>query len=123
MTRPKLKHKSKEQKSSMKKCKKSFTKDRKNIKLFDDCTTITSQAKYKARHGKGLKILIPKQMLQRLPMALAQVRADNTSADFLDAIRQIIYSFYRANEIIRKGYNNNEFNKVIKEKEYYIYEF
>ena len=39
-----------------------------------------SEAKYKAKNntsGKGLKILTPKQMLQRLPIALAQVKAGN----------------------------------------------
>ena len=35
------------------------------------------QAKYKPKHGKGPKILTPKQMLQRLPIALAQLKAGN----------------------------------------------
>ena len=38
------------------------------------------------------KILTPKQMLQRLPIALAQVKAGNTSENLLNKIRQIIYS-------------------------------
>ena len=42
------------------------------MKLLDDYTTILSKAKYEAKHGKGLKILTPKQMLQRLSIALAQ---------------------------------------------------
>ena len=37
----------------------------------------------------NLKILIPKQMLQRLLIALAQVKASNTSEDLLNEIRQI----------------------------------
>ena len=37
------------------------------------------EAKRKATKGKGLKTLIPKQMLQRLPIALAQVKAGNNS--------------------------------------------
>ena len=40
----------------------------------------------------NLKILSPKQMLQRLPVALTQVKADNTSENLLNEIRQIIYS-------------------------------
>ena len=48
----------------------------------------------KETKGKGLKILIPKQMLQRLPTALAQVKAGNTSENLLNEIRQIIYSLY-----------------------------
>ena len=56
-------------------------------------------------------------MLQRLPIALAQVKAGNTSENLLNEIRQIIYSFYRAKEATKKVYNkNNEFNKGIIQK-------
>ena len=48
----------------------------------------------KEKQGKGLKILTPKQMFQRLPIALAQVKADNTSEKLPNEIRQIIYSLY-----------------------------
>ena len=41
--------------------------------------------------GTGLKILTPKQMLQRLPIALAQVKANN-SENLLNEIRKIVYS-------------------------------
>ena len=73
--------------------------------MFDDCSKIESEAKYKAKYG-GLKILTPKQMLQRLPIALAQVKAGDTSENLLNEIRQIIYSLYRAKEITKKVYNN-----------------
>ena len=46
----------------------------------------------KVTQGKGLKILTPKQMPQRLPIALAQVKAGNTFENLLTEIRQIIYS-------------------------------
>ena len=49
----------------------------------------------KTQKSKGLKILTPKQMLQRLPIAFAQVKAGNTSENLLNEIRQIIYSLYR----------------------------
>ena len=55
---------------------------------------------------KGLNILTPKQMLQRLSMALAQVKAGNTSEKLLNEIRQIIYCLYRVKEISKKVYNN-----------------
>ena len=42
---------------------------------------------------KHIKILSPKQMLQRLPIALAQVKAGNISENLLNKIKQIIYSF------------------------------
>ena len=45
-------------------------------------------------------------MLQRLPIALAQVKAGNTSENWLNEIRQIIYSLYQANEISQNLYNN-----------------
>ena len=45
-------------------------------------------------------------MLQRLPIALAQVKAGNTSEDLLNDIRQIIYSLYRAKQITKKIYKN-----------------
>ena len=43
-----------------------------------------------------MKILNHKQMLQRLPIALAQVNAGNTSEHLLNEIKYIIYSLYRA---------------------------
>ena len=60
----------------------------------------------KTQKGKGLKILTTKQMLQRLPIALEQVRADNTSEKLFDEIRKIIYSLYREKEVTKKVYNN-----------------
>ena len=53
-----------------------------------------------------LKILTSKQMLQRLPIAFAQVRPGNTSGKLLNETRQIICSLYRAKEITKKIYNN-----------------
>ena len=45
-------------------------------------------------------------MLQRLPIALAQVKAGNISENLLNEIRQIIYSLYREKEVAKKVYNN-----------------
>ena len=45
-------------------------------------------------------------MLQRLPIALAQVKAGNTSENLLNEIRQIIYSLYQEKEITKKVYNS-----------------
>ena len=56
--------------------------------------------------GEGLKILTPNQMLKRLPIALAQVKAGNNSESLLNEIRQIVYSLYRSKEITKKVYNN-----------------
>ena len=50
----------------------------------------------------ALKILSPKQMLQRLPIALAQVKAGNNSESVLNEIRQIVYSLYQSKQITKK---------------------
>ena len=49
-------------------------------------------------------------MIQRLPIALAQIKANNASKKLLNEIRQVIYSLYRVNKITENVYNN----KVIK---------
>ena len=54
----------------------------------------------------NLKILTPKQMLQRLAITLAQVKAGDTSENLLNEIRQIIYSLYQAKETTKKVSNN-----------------
>ena len=61
---------------------------------------------YRSKQGTGLKILTPKQMLQRLPIALAQIKAGNNSETLLNEIRQIVYSLYQSKEITKKVYNN-----------------
>ena len=59
-----------------------------------------------SQEGEGLKILTPNQMLKRLPIALAQIKAGNNSKSLLNEIRQILYSLYRSKEITTKVYNN-----------------
>ena len=76
------------------------------IKFFDDYSSVMSEAKSKATKGTGLKILTPKQMLQRLSIALAQVKAGNNSESLLNEIRQIINSLYQLKQITKKVYNN-----------------
>ena len=74
--------------------------------MFNDYSKIVSDAKYKTKYGEGLKILTLKQMLQRLPIALAQVNGGNTS--------EIIYFLNRAKEIAKKVELYNGFNEVTK---------
>ena len=76
------------------------------IKLYDDYSLMMSEAKTEASKGTGLKILTPKQMLHRLPIALAEVKAGNNSEKLLNEIRQIVYSLYQSKQIARKTYNN-----------------
>ena len=60
----------------------------------------------KSTTGTGLKILTPKQMLQRLPIAFAHVKADHNSESLLNEIRQIVCSLYQSKQITKKVYNN-----------------
>ena len=60
----------------------------------------------KRKQGTRLKILTSKQMLQRLPIALAQAKAGNNSENLLNEIRQIVYSLYLSKEITKEVYNN-----------------
>ena len=76
------------------------------IELFDDYSSIVSKAKLKATKGTRLKLLTLKQMLQRLPIALAQVKAGNNSKNLLNENRQIVYSLYQSKKITKKLYNN-----------------
>ena len=55
--------------------------------------------------GRGLKILTPKQMFQRLSIALAHVKASNTYEKLLNEIRQIIYPLNQEREVTRKVCN------------------
>ena len=66
---------------------------------------MASEAKNEAKNktsDKGLKILTPKQLLYRLPIALAQVKAGNNSENLLNEIRKIVYSLYQSKETTKK---------------------
>ena len=54
------------------------------------------EAEESAAEGKGLKILTPQQMLSRLPISLAQLKAGNNSEKLKNEIRQLLYSLYRS---------------------------
>ena len=86
---------------------KNFTiLEKKLLISFRDYAKMMLDAGYKAKQdetkqdGTGLKILTPKQLLQRLPIAL-----DNLER-LLNEIRQIVYSLYQSKEITKKVYNN-----------------
>ena len=56
--------------------------------------------------GSGLKILTNKQMLNRLPILLAQIQAGNNSNKLKNEIRQILYSLYWSKVLTKTVYNN-----------------
>ena len=98
----KKENKSKEQKGTLYNIQMLYNARNETIKFYDDYSSIMSEAKYRATKGKGLKILTSKQMLQRLPIALAQVKAGNNSKSLLNEIRQIVYSLYQSKQMTKK---------------------
>ena len=59
-----------------------------------------------SKKGEGLKILTNKQMLNRLPILLAQIEAGNNSIKLKNEARQIFYSLYRSKVLTKTVYNN-----------------
>ena len=58
------------------------------------------------QQGEGIKILTPNQMLNRLPISLAQLKAGNNSEKLKNEIRQLLYSLYRSKYMTKQVYNN-----------------
>ena len=72
------------------------------IKFYEDYGSMILEEKRLAKQeGTGLKILAPNQMLKRLPIALAQIKAGNNSESLLNEIRQIVYSLYRSKKLLK----------------------
>ena len=98
------------QKETINNIEKIFKSKEEVINFFREYIEILSDVNYDARQnetkGTGLKILTPKQMLQRLPIALAQVKASNNPESFSNEIRQVLYSLDQSKQIPEKVYNN-----------------
>ena len=54
--------------------------------------------------GQGSKILTPNQILSRLPISLAQLKAGNNSEKLKNEIRQLFYSLYRSKKLTKNVY-------------------
>ena len=100
-----------EQKETINNLEKFYLSREEVINFFRDYIEMLSDANYDSKHietkGQGLKILTPKQMIQRLPIAFSQVKAGNNSESLLNKIRQIVHSLYQSKQITKKVYNNN----------------
>ena len=59
-----------------------------------------------SKKGEGIKILTNKQMLNRLPILLAQMQAGNNSKSLKNEVRQILYLLYRSKVLTKTVYNN-----------------
>ena len=116
LTNIKIGRKTLEQEKIINNIKRFYISRQEVINFFRDYTEILSDANYKAKQneteGKGLKILTPRQMLQRLPIALGQVKAGNNSENLLNEIRQVIYSLYLSKGITKKVSNNLMKHKI-----------
>ena len=98
------------QKETINNLEKFYNSREEVINFFKDYGKMVLDPAYKSKEnetkGKGLKILTPKQMLQRLPIALAQVKAGNNSESLLNEIKQIVYSLYQSKQITKKVYSD-----------------
>ena len=80
---------------------KNLDKSRQKVAdLFNDSAKIRSKAKHETKHGAG--ILTLKWILQILPIALAQVKAVNSSESLLNEIRHTVYSLYQSKKLLKK---------------------
>ena len=69
--------------------------------------------KMQKQSGKGLKVLTPDQMLSRLPITLAQLKAGNSSEKINNGIRQLLYSLYRSNKLAKQLYKMEKMETIL----------
>ena len=84
------------------------TLENKEIDATDmsDLESEDSAAERRNEQGQGLKILTPNQMLGRLPISLAQLKAGNNSEKLKNEIRQLLYSLYRSKKLTKQLYKS-----------------
>ena len=93
----------KEEIEKMSKAEKEIEKPDKIVEIVEDILKFNEQQQ---QSGKGLKILTPNQMLNRLPIALAQLQAGNNSNKLKNEIRQLLYSLYRSKNMTEQIYKS-----------------
>ena len=71
--------------------------------MFNDYAKNMPRNIYESKQkGAGVKILAPKQMLKRLPIAIAQIKACNNSESLLNEVRQIVYFYIDQKKLLKK---------------------
>ena len=85
-----------QQKDAIERIRVLYDSRQKIINLFNDYAKIISEAMQKTKQRRELKILTPKQMHQRLPIALAQAKAGNILENLLNETRQIVSYLYQS---------------------------
>ena len=73
---------------------------------LDDSEQDFSDSDFSDTKGEGLKILTPNQMLNKLPITLAQLKAGNNSGKLKNEIRQLLYSLYRSKKLTKQIYKS-----------------
>ena len=74
------------------------------LKIVDEIIDFNN--KIQEQSGEGLKILTPNQMLSRLPITLARLKAGNNSEKLKNEIRQLLYSLHRSKNLQNKLYKS-----------------
>ena len=92
-------------------CQKKFQNSKKsdeepNTTDMPELESEESAAERRNQQGQGLKILTPDQMLSRLPITLAQLKAGNSSENLINELRQLLYFLHRSNKLTKKIYNH-----------------
>ena len=90
---------------------KKMSEDEKEIEQPDKILEIVEKVldfnkKIRKQQGLELKILTPNQMLSRLPITLAQLKAGNNSEKLKNEIRQLLYSLYRSKKLTKQLYKS-----------------
>ena len=91
----------KEQITNMSEEEKKIEKPNEIANIVEDILEFNRQ-----QQGQGLKILTPNQMLSRLPISLAQLKAGNNSEKLKNEIRQLLYSLYRSKKLTKQLYKS-----------------
>ena len=95
--------------SKLKDAIKEMSEEEKKIEKPDEILKIIKEIlnfNKQNQEGKGLKILTPNQMLSRLPITLAELKAGINSEKLKNEIRQLLYSLYRSKNMTKQVYNN-----------------
>ena len=93
-------------KDETEKMSKEEIENKKPDKILKIVEEILNFNQLEQQKGEGLKILTPNQMLSRLPITLAQLKAGNNSEKLKNEIRQLLYSLYRSKKLTKQLYKS-----------------
>ena len=82
------------------------TNEEMDTTIMPELESEESAAEKRNQQGKGLKILWSSQMLSRLPISLAQLKAENNSEKFKNKITELLYSLYKSNKLTKEIYKS-----------------